>query len=615
MNPQQQIDLLSYVINEYITKDLNTQNAVLSFTRLRQFPIQNSTLFPRLIFETCKQGIQSVLQLLCEHYPDYIELPNVRGETAIFTCVEYRHLVLVKYLISIGVRLDRALPTGDTLLHKICLLSPSPLKMECSKVLIDKHSTLILSSNVCGENPIHLAALSGDKELVEYLLTCKADPMAKTIRSCDALKYAIASGNNDTIVLLKQLCKKVDPKGTPVQRQNSLNLKTNSQIKEFSSNSNEEDDSTEGSENNSLCASEETTVHALYEKFQSYHVKQKKTTKIKTLIKKVYVSPKQFESDTIGLIKNAFISKTMLETPNNFGKGKKYRIISLDGGGIKVILELILLRRLAHEFPDMFVNTNLFCGCSASSAVATCLAMGFSLEGLINLIEHVIRYSFKKDSVQSVTNAKYVSDYLKQFASIAFSDLPLKNIPRHVVFPAFLLDSCEEPRRSSSKVFTNIVEGNDHEKVSDVCLRSAAAPTYYKPYQNYVDGGVIDNSPVGVAWPYLIGENGIGIDPKDIVCLSISGGKQSPSYIDTQKIGNGGLVQWATNISDCFMLARRDESINEAKMMFGDRFLRVDPEYPNQIALDNVEDIELIKEIAEGYDLDSVCQWMRENWE
>ena len=282
-------------------------------------------------------------------------------------------------------------------------------------------------------------------------------------------------------------------------------------------------------------------------------------------------------------------------------------------------MELIILQRLSEEFPTLFLNTNLFCGVSASSVVAVCLSLGYSLKGLIDLVEHVIRFSFKKRSVESVTTSKYRSEYLKVFANTAFSDLRLCDLPRHIFIPAFLLDNKDkrspDSRTALPGLFTNIIPGNDTERIADVCLRSAAAPSYYSPYQNYVDGGVIDNMPVGLAWPYLIGDRGLNLKKENITCLALSAGRPTPAYIDAEKIGGGGLVQWAPNLVDLFMLARRKASEQQAEMLLGSNFYRVDPVLPSHVDLDNVEDIDVVKAIASTYDLEPVKQWIRQHWE
>ncbi|BFU24325.1 phospholipase, patatin family protein [Entamoeba histolytica HM-1:IMSS-B] len=625
MNINQQQDLFALLINKYINTEMNTKTAIKSLDDLRQFPIQTSPQFIRIIQEACKQGNFEVLQYFCEKFPSFIDQPNVQGETPLFIATAYNKLEIAEYLIKHGASTNHLLPTGDSYLHWIAASPPSSLKNSIINGVIAKYPEIVKTNNIIQETPMHIAALAGDIDVVNKLIECGGQPTDKTIRCIDVYGYAQASGNKELMDLLKPLCKKdqiiqeqklMGIAGYAISRPDSSSLPSSNSNSSTNDTISDNED-TFNIECIELDPNEDTTVEGLYKKYQTYNLP--KQSKLKKFMNKIvkYPSINQFKRETMVLIKEAFLSRRMMEQPNKYGKGKKYRIISLDGGGIKVLMEVILLQRLSAEFPDMFVNCNLFCGCSASSVVAVTLSMGYNLDGLMKLIEHVIRYSFKKDSIQSVTNSKYINDYLRAFGEVAFGNLKLHDLPRHVLIPSFLIDSGidSETRHCKSEAFNNIIPGNDTEKVADVCLRSAAAPSYYKPYQNYVDGGIVDNVPCGVAWPYLIGAKGIGIDPKDIVCLSLSAGRPTPAHLDAQKIGNGGLVQWAPVLADLFMLARRDETVKEGKLLFGERFLRVDPILPGQILLDNVEQIEEVKRIAQSYDLEEIRKWMREYWE
>ncbi|ELP93886.1 hypothetical protein EIN_177930 [Entamoeba invadens IP1] len=611
MNLSKQQELFCVLIDKYINTEINTPNAVFSLQLFRDFPLTTSPQFARIFHVACKTNNTPVLNYFAATYPDYLDFPNVRGETPLFVAIAANQLEVVDFLLNKNCKADHVLPTGDNILHYIAQLPASPTKLSLIDKIATKYPTLVKSPNLVLETPLHLSALLGDLDAVKKFISLGADSNDKTTRGVDALGYAQFSGNRETIVYLKNFCKKDEPalaiKVTSVEPQGTQ--------QSFSGKNSVNDDSSDDEGNSTpslILNSNETTVDELYTKFANYV--PPKTSKVKNLFKKVHVSKKLFQSEMGRLIKESFISRSMLEIPNDFGKGKKYRVLSLDGGGIKVLMSVIILRRLCVEFPDLLTKCNLFCGVSASSAVVSLISMGYSMEGLLAVCENIIRYSFKKDSIQSVTNAKYINDYLQIFGQTAFGDLPLKNLPRHVLIPAFLIDNGVEPRYCRSETFTNIKPGNDTEKVADICLRSAAAPSYYKPYQNYVDGGIIDNIPCGLAWPYLTGEKGIGIDPKDIVCLSISAGRPTPAHLDAEKIGGGGMVQWATQLVDLFMLARRDETVKEAKMMFGERFHRVDPVLPGQIMLDNVDQIDEVKRIAETCDLEDMRRWIRKYW-
>ena len=478
-------------------------------------------------------------------------------------------------------------------------------------------SQLVFTKNALLETPLHIAALVGDFLLVKKFIECGASPTDKTSRSVDVFEYAVMSGNMELIKYLRQICRKnevsVELSKSPRQSlPNGMNSSTDSDSYSVD----------EIAENDKLrkffCA--ETTVEGLFEKFHSSTVEKKKGWK-KYVNKVLQKKEGDFRRETIELMREYFVSKRMLETPNDFGKDKKYRIISLDGGGIKVFTSIIILQRLSLEFPKMFEECNLYCGCSASSFVVSLLCMGVSIEGVAELCENLLRYAFKKDplAIAPVTKAKYSNEYLRAFCDTCFGDLRIKNLPRHICIPAYLIDSGAKVdengnRYCKSETFNNIIHENENERLADICVRSAAAPTFFKPYQNYVDGGVVCNQPCGNIWPYLIGAKGIGIPRENIVCLSISAGKPTPCYIDAEKLGGAGVAQWAINLADLFGDARRDQTTHEAEMLLGDKYCRIDPILPSKIILDDADDIDEIKRIANSYNLEDLRKWMRENW-
>jgi patatin-like phospholipase/acyl hydrolase len=56
----------------------------------------------------------------------------------------------------------------------------------------------------------------------------------------------------------------------------------------------------------------------------------------------------------------------------------KFRILSLDGGGIRGILTIMLLQRIQQEVPDFLSKVDLIAGTSTGGIVALLLAAGYS---------------------------------------------------------------------------------------------------------------------------------------------------------------------------------------------------------------------------------------------
>ena len=63
----------------------------------------------------------------------------------------------------------------------------------------------------------------------------------------------------------------------------------------------------------------------------------------------------------------------------------KYRILSLDGGGIRGVLTARLLERLAAAHPEFLPSVDLFAGTSTGALLAVALAKGRTPAELVQL--------------------------------------------------------------------------------------------------------------------------------------------------------------------------------------------------------------------------------------
>ena len=65
----------------------------------------------------------------------------------------------------------------------------------------------------------------------------------------------------------------------------------------------------------------------------------------------------------------------------------RYSILSLDGGGLRGIIQAIILERLEHLHPGFISRIDLFAGTSTGGLVALGLAYGLTPTQLIELYE------------------------------------------------------------------------------------------------------------------------------------------------------------------------------------------------------------------------------------
>jgi hypothetical protein len=72
-----------------------------------------------------------------------------------------------------------------------------------------------------------------------------------------------------------------------------------------------------------------------------------------------------------------------------------YRILSLDGGGCRAIIESTVLSRLLETYPSLLEDVDLFAGASAGSILALCFAAGFSNDETTEFYEKDVKDVFK----------------------------------------------------------------------------------------------------------------------------------------------------------------------------------------------------------------------------
>ncbi|ELP87631.1 hypothetical protein EIN_146350 [Entamoeba invadens IP1] len=289
----------------------------------------------------------------------------------------------------------------------------------------------------------------------------------------------------------------------------------------------------------------------------------------------------------------------------------KYRIISLDGGGVKALMQLYILQRLEEKFPGFLARTVLFCGVSAGSILSTQLAQGCDVPTAIQLFELVCKYIFIRKTFGGAYGSLYTNKYILKYLEMFYGNKTLNELPRNV----FFISVCAKEPRVSSVLFNNFTPECGDIKVVDACMRSSSAPIFFDSYEGYLDGALFENNPVTCAFPMLFGKTGnVNVRPQDVVCLSISTGAPNVPYISQEEYGNAGFLKWAPRTLDLFQYSRRDMSNTIGKELLGERYFRLDPKMPNGLRINSISECEKIIDCGKNIDLTSLEEWVKEYW-
>ena len=298
-----------------------------------------------------------------------------------------------------------------------------------------------------------------------------------------------------------------------------------------------------------------------------------------------------------------------------------YRILTLDGGGIRGVLTITLLKRLEEVHPDFLKNVDLVAGTSTGGILALAIAAGKTLTQALNLYKERgewVFYDTPFDDLKDMGNAfgaEYSNTGLSQALSEEFGSLTLGELQKKVLIVSFDLDNnaveATVTRSWKPKIFQNYPgKGSDAgEKVVDVALRTSAAPTYFPVYQGYIDGGVVANNPSMCALAQALDKGTAKQRLREIALLSVGTGG-FPKFLTTQD-ADWGWTQWARPLVDIMLEGSLEVAHYQCKSILGKRYHRIAARLNKPVGLDSLESIPELEQVGQIYDLDEAVQFVK----
>ncbi|HAJ72731.1 MAG TPA: hypothetical protein DCO68_11705 [Methylophilaceae bacterium] len=308
----------------------------------------------------------------------------------------------------------------------------------------------------------------------------------------------------------------------------------------------------------------------------------------------------------------------------------KYRILSLDGGGLRGLITVRLLQQLSQTSGQAhwLDQVDLITGTSTGGILALGIAAGKPLEEMAGLYVNQGPKIFDDsiwDNIRDLgktVGAEYSNKALKQTLNQIFGNTTLADLKKKVAIPTFDLDN-EHPdskkRTWKPKIFHNFA-GNDsdgHQLLANVALYTSAAPTYFPSADGYIDGGVFANNPSMVALVQAISQRNIRAERAnidDIVLLSVGTGV-SLSYIKGQSL-DWGYAQWVKPLLNILMDGVAGISDYQAAQLLGERYQRLQVVFDSKetIEMDAVDKLKRMSQIGNTYDISQTRQWLETYW-
>lgn len=289
--------------------------------------------------------------------------------------------------------------------------------------------------------------------------------------------------------------------------------------------------------------------------------------------------------------------------PQAWPKDRKFRILCLDGGGIRGIFPAAILAGLEERVlggKSIAGYFDLIAGTSTGGILALGLASGLTGRDLLNLyVERghevfppgprgvVGRFWRWWRDTALYASTRYDREGLDRLLRSVLDDRLLGDAANRLCVPAF------DGRHSEVYVFKTPhhpdYRTDRHERMVKIGLATAAAPAFFRPLPDngyvFVDGGVWANNPIMLAVVEALTCFDVGRDQIEVLSLGCG---DDPYVVSPRQLRGGGLLAW----KDIIYAAMRLQSLaatNQARLLLGPQaVIRIDaPTNEKKMALDD----------------------------
>lgn len=261
-----------------------------------------------------------------------------------------------------------------------------------------------------------------------------------------------------------------------------------------------------------------------------------------------------------------------------------FRILSLDGGGIKGTFTAAVLAALEEDTGRSIVDHfDLITGTSTGGIIALGLGLGIPAATIQDFYARRGPIIFPGTSLvqrawgflRRLRKSQYSHTVLRATLEEVFGQRKFGESKCRLVIPTY--DAI------AGRIF--LMKTAHHERFKydidapavDVALATSAAPTYFAaaPFPNhanasYVDGGVWANSPVLAGVTEAVAFLGVPLAEIDVLSIGCT---TTPFNIAER--ANSGLVQWNVGLVELMFEGQMEAALAQAKLMLDGRLHRI----------------------------------------
>ncbi len=268
--------------------------------------------------------------------------------------------------------------------------------------------------------------------------------------------------------------------------------------------------------------------------------------------------------------------------PDSGAALRPLRILSLTGGGYRGLFSatvLVNLCRLAGVGASLDDRFEVFAGTSIGAVMACALAVGVTPQRVLDAIDANGPTVFEPRPMnkikQLMAGAVYDSDRLSKAISESLgvhASRPIRSVPVALVVPAVNWSTGE------AEIFMSAPLGEAHASdvsLHDVCMASAAAPTFFAPYRvegaPMLDGGLVANNPDVLALHEVLRRWPHAADRVEMLSIGTAGA----GAVRLPDEADQGALAWARKLALFMIDVQEATAATQARRLLGDRYVRL----------------------------------------
>ncbi|MFI7543804.1 CBASS cGAMP-activated phospholipase [Actinoplanes sp. NPDC049599] len=274
--------------------------------------------------------------------------------------------------------------------------------------------------------------------------------------------------------------------------------------------------------------------------------------------------------------------------------GRRFQILSLDGGGLRGMFSAAVLAGLEEDLDVRIADHfDLIAGTSTGGIIALGLGLGLTPRDILRFYtDHgprIFRDRSRLRSMRQVLRAKYAAEPLRAALTEVLGQRMFGQSTKRLLITSYNIGADDVYLFRTPHLET--LKRDWRERAVDVAMATAAAPTYLPGMPlggaRLIDGGIWANNPAMVALTEAVGPLGVPLDQIRIFSLGTTTDRRHRS----RRLDRGGLLPWARDAVEVLMRAQSESANKQVRHFLGkDRVLRLNPTVPTgALALDKVD--------------------------